>query len=583
MILNSTHIFCLIPELKEYLLGLRIAEFSISSDQKEILISLRGKGKRQKLLFSSHSENCRLEMWPASEAGRSWENFRKTNLFWYAVGGHVRDIVQVDFDRIIGISCERQTQFGSGEKFDLIFELTGRYSNLILVKHEGTIVDCLRKIDDTKSRSRQILPGEKYIFPPPPKKKNPINMEREEFDRLLESPDKPAQEWLMSTFLGMDRLSAQDILNQSQADGERTSTQLSEEEKERVWESFRHHFDSILKGKLNFEIINDEKGTPQAIACVQLSLIADKKRICCESLNLAIRTFFSKSLAKDEREKEILKLFRIAKRALKKLSGREKRIELDLGEAERYEEFKRYGDLLMMNKSSIKKGQTSVQLTDIFDSSQSTVEIPIDLKLGATANAQRYYKKHKKAKDALNTINKRGSETKSRIDHLKELMNRLNRVDGEKDIEDIRRDLSHLGLLKLAGPSLGKEKQKKSAFRTFLTKTGWEILVGRNNKENDLLTFKVARPDDIWFHAQGVPGSHVVLKKKEKKAEPSSGEIRQAAEIAAYFSKAREEKKAEVAYTFAKYVRKPKGAKPGLALVEREKAIVVKPGLPIEE
>jgi predicted ribosome quality control (RQC) complex YloA/Tae2 family protein len=583
MILNSTHIFCLIPELKEHLLGRRISEISISSDQKEILISLRGKGKNLNLLFSSHSENCRLEMWPASEAGRSWGGFRKTNLFWYALGGHIQDIVQVDFDRMVVISCKKRTQFGSGESFDLIFELTGRNSNLILAKQGGTIQDCFRKIDSTKSRSRQILPGGGYIPPPPPKKRNPITMEREEFYRLLESTEKQTLEWLVSTFLGMDRFSAENILTQSQVEGERPATQLGEEKKGRIWKSFRQYFNDILNGRLSFEVVTDEKGLPQAITCVKLPQVADKRRIRCESLNSAIRTFFSQRLAREEREKEIQKLYQIGRRALKKLSGRGKRIELELGEAERYEEFKRFGDLLMMNKSSIKKGQTSVQFTDIFDSSQPKVEIPLDPKLGAMANAQRYYKKHRKAKDALNTINKRRSETKSRIDHLREIIIRLDLPEGEKDIEDIRKDLSHLGLLKLAGPSPGKDKQKKSAFRTFLTRTGWEILVGRNNKENDLLTFKVARPDDLWFHAQGVPGSHVVLKRKDKKAEPSSGEIRQAAEIAAYFSKARQEAKAEVAYTFAKYVRKPKGATPGVALVEREKSILVKPGLPIEE
>jgi predicted ribosome quality control (RQC) complex YloA/Tae2 family protein len=583
MILNSTHIFCLIPELKELLLGHRIAEVAISSDQKEILISLQGRGKKLNLFFSSHSENCRLEMYPASGVGRSWEDFQKTNLFRYAVGSHIRDIVQVDFDRIIGISCEKRNQFGSGERIDLIFELTGRNSNLILVKQDGTIQDCLRKIDATKSRSRQILPGGKYLSPQPPKKKNPITMEREEFKRLLESADKPALEWLMSTFLGMDQLSTENILTQSQLDGEIAAAQFSEEEKGRAWKSFRHHFDDILKGNFSFEVVTDEKGHPQAITCVKLSLVPAKRRIRCASLSSAVRTFFSKRLAREQGEKEIQKLSQIARRTLKKLCGRSKRIEIDFDEAERYEEFKRFGDLLMMNKSSIRKGQISAQVTDIFDSSQPKVEIPLDPKLGAMANAQRYYKKHRKAKDALDTINKRRSETKSRIDSLKEMITRLDRVEGEKDIEDIKRDLSYLGFLKLAGPSPGKERQKKSAFRTFLTKTGWEILVGRNNRENDLLSFKVARPDDLWFHAQGVPGSHVVLKKKEKRAEPSSGEIRRAAEIAAYFSKARGEAKAEVVYTFAKYVRKPKGAKPGLALVENEKSILVKPGLPVEE
>jgi predicted ribosome quality control (RQC) complex YloA/Tae2 family protein len=156
-------------------------------------------------------------------------------------------------------------------------------------------------------------------------------------------------------------------------------------------------------------------------------------------------------------------------------------------------------------------------------------------------------------------------------------------LDEQVDLEEIRRSLIRLGFLP-DQPATEKKKspvkEKKPAFRTFLTESSAEILVGRNNKENDHLTFRFARPDDLWFHAQDVPGSHVLLKRKDKKREPSPSDIRVAAEVAAYFSKAKSEKKASVIYTQAKYVRKPKKGKPGLALVEREKTLLVQPGLP---
>jgi predicted ribosome quality control (RQC) complex YloA/Tae2 family protein len=162
----------------------------------------------------------------------------------------------------------------------------------------------------------------------------------------------------------------------------------------------------------------------------------------------------------------------------------------------------------------------------------------------------------------------------------------LKKLGGEGDLEEIKSELIQLGFL--SSQALGKDtksliqktKQKQLQFRTFLTESGAEILVGRNNRDNDFLTFKFARPDDLWFHAQDVPGSHVLLKRKDKKTEPTTEQIRQAARIAAYYSKAREEKKASVVYTQAKYVRKPKKAKPGLALVEREKSVLVEPKLP---
>ena len=141
MIINSTLIFCLIPELENQLMGLRIAKVSISADQRDLLFSLRGKDKKAALYFSTHSENCRIEMWDEDEAQQHSRDFGKTNLFWYAVGGHVRSVEQADFDRIVRISCEKKTQFGAGEAFDLLFELTGRNANAVLVNPDRTIVD----------------------------------------------------------------------------------------------------------------------------------------------------------------------------------------------------------------------------------------------------------------------------------------------------------------------------------------------------------------------------------------------------------------------------------------------------------
>ncbi len=580
MILNSTHIFCLVSELKETLPGLRIGQVSISSDQREILLSLRGQKKKLDLLFSSHSENCRLEVWEDKEAESRRLSFEKTNLLWYAVGAHIREVEQVDFDRIIRISCQKKTQFGSGDRFDLIFELTGRNSNLILVKPDATVVDCLRKIDATKSRLRRVLPGEKYVPPPTPKKKNPLITERADFDVSVKLAPIPLIELLRSAFMGVDHFSAKTIVDRSGLNGQKKGDDLSEEEVELLWNAFRGYFDDVSSGRFNFQVVPSEEGEPLAIGCVDLPFVPDGRKLRCESMNLAIVTFFSQRIEKQTAGKTANRLHRIARRGLYRFKKREENIREDLGQAEKFEQYKRFGELLMMNKESIKKGQTTVELTDVFDPSQPAVEITLDPKLGATANAQKYFKKHKKAKEALSTIRLRKSEARKKVSCLEEVVARLDDLKSETDLEEIEKSLADLGLLKQTKPSPSKRGEGKRRFRTFLTRSGWEILVGRNNQENDFLTFKVARPDELWFHAQGVPGSHVLLKGKDKKAEPSSFEIQQAAAVAAYFSKARGESKAEVAYTRAKYLRKPKKAKPGLVLVENEKSILVKPGLP---
>jgi len=579
MVINSTLIFCLIPELKKVLLGMKIAAIYASPDQKEVLFNLRRRKRAADLFFSAHSDDCRIEVWEEDKEGGK-EGFQKTNLFRYAVGGYVQDVAQLGFDRVIKISCEKKTQFGAGESFDLIFELTGRYSNLILVKEGQRIVDCLRKIDSARSSFRQILPGGTYLPLPSPQKRNPLSIKKEEFVELIQASQTTARGRLSSGFMGLDEFLARKIVIEAGVSSEKKTSDFTQNETERLWESFSQTFKKITNYDLAFLVILDADDYPEAISSLDLPSIPDHQKISFESLNSTVKGFFSLRQEKETRKKEVQKLSLICRRSLKRLKARANKIEDDRAQAERSEEFKRCGELLMLNKENVKKGLSSVRLTDVFEPESPEVEVSLDPKHSPTRNAQIYFKKYQKAKDALSIIEKRRSETENRITRLERIGEQLESHDENVDLEAIRRTLTQLGFLKEPKPRAAKGKQKEFSGRTFLTKSGCEILVGRNNKENDYLTFKFARPDDLWFHAQDVPGSHALLRKKEKKTEPSQSDIREAAQVAAYFSKARGEKKAAVIYTQAKYVRKPKRGKPGLALVEREKSIVVEPGLP---
>ena len=581
MIINSTLVFCLVPELDEAFKGSKITQILLSSDRKELLLLFRGKRKEASLFFCAHAQDYRIEILDEDESKAKRPSYEKTNLFSYAVGGDIQEVKQVDFDRVIKISCLRKSQLGANVEFDLVFELTGRNANLILLRQDGLIIDCLRKIDLTQNRFRQVLPGERYIAPPSPKKRNPFQIEIERFVKLLKSYDLNISELLMSDFVGLDELLTEKIILEADISLTAKTEGLNEENLVGLWKSFHRTFQEIAQRKLSFQIVLDEAGRSKAISCVNLPFLSDEQKIPCESLNSAIKGFFSQKLEDQQRKIELRRLSEIARGAQKKLERRKEKIEEDLNQAEKFEQYKKFGDLLMMSKDSIKRGQESVKLADIFDSRHSKVEIALNASFSPIQNAQAYFKRYKKAKDALTVIRKRRAETEKEIDQIRQILKKLSEEAKESRLDQIEKELIGLGLLK-EKRTVGKRKRTKKEFspRTFSTKDGSEILVGRNNKENDYLTFRFARPDDLWFHAQDVPGSHVVLRRKEKKKEPSHNDIREAAQVAAYFSKARGAKKVPVIYTRAKYVKKPKKAKPGLALVEREKTIVVEPGLP---
>lgn len=594
MVINSTLIFCLIPELEEAFKGNKILQVLQSSDKfagsmgKELLFLTRNKEKEASLFFCAHPDNYRIEILDENETKTREHNYQKTNLFSYAIGGHIQEIKQVDFDRVIRFSCLKKSQLGPNIEFDLIFELTGRNSNLILLRKDGLIIDCLRKVDLTQNRLRQILPGEKYLPPPSPKKRNPFQMEEEKFTNLLKDHDLLVSEFLISHFVGLDQLLSEKIIFEANLPLSVTTKDLNEQNIKDLWKDFSQTFQEISEHKLTFQVVKseippkagDEVGKPQAISCVNLPFVKDAQKIFCVNLNSAIKTFFSQKLEEQQKKIELKKFFEVAQGVFERLERRKEKIEEDLRQAEKFEQYKRFGDLLMMNKDLIKKGQDSVKLMDIFQPEQSSVEIPLNVKLSPTQNAQAYFKKYKKAKDALVTMRRRRAETNKEILPIEKILKKLEQRIKELRLEEIKSELISLGFLK-AEKLVGKRKKIKKEFspKGFVTKNGGEILVGRNDKENDYLTFRFAQPDDLWFHAQDVPGSHVVLRRKEKKREPSSSDIREAAQVAAYFSKARRSKKVSVIYTLTKHVKKPKKGKPGLALVEKEKTILVEPKL----
>ncbi|MCK4428241.1 MAG: NFACT family protein, partial [candidate division Zixibacteria bacterium] len=472
MIINSTLIYCLIPELEEAFKGNKINKILQFSDRKELLLLTRSRKKEASLFFCAHAENYRIEILDENECKTKKSNYQRTNLFSYARGGHIQEINQVDFDRVIKISCLRRSQLGESTEFDLIFELTGRNSNLILVRKDGLIIDCLRKIDLSQNRFRQVLPGERYVPPPPPLAgKNPFQIEKEKFvpasggifNKLLKDHDFSVSELLTSHFIGVDQLLAKKIIFEANIPPSAKTKDLNEQEIEQLWKNFSRTFQEISEHKLSFQIIMDEEGKPQAISCVKLPFLKDDQKIFCESLNSTIKKFFVQKLEDQQRKTDLRRLSEVAHRALEKLERRKEKIEEDLNRAEKFEQYKKFGNLLMMSKDLIKKGADSVKLVDIFCPQQNLVEIPLSVKLSPIQNAQAYFKKYKKAKDALGVMKKRYAQTEKKIVQVEKILEKLarilcleNGVTAELKLEEIKEELISLGFLSKIPPKAGK-------------------------------------------------------------------------------------------------------------------------------
>jgi len=573
MLINSSIICALIPELKENFISFKIRELRLSPDQRELLILTRKERGPKTILFSADALLCRIVSLTEEES-KAFLEWGITPMFSQLLDATILNIEQVDFDRVIKFSCQRDTEFEKVE-FELYFELTGRNANAILVqKHSGLIQDALRKVRLGQSRFRQILPGMKYHLPPAPRKHNPYATSEEEFKKIiLNHPQENLLQVLTSHFMGIDELLAEKIVEVSVG-----ASPLKPLPLEHLWKGFKSVLDRIPANEISPHLILDSEQKPVGISLFDLSSVTEEQKIPFHNLNQTLQKLFSMEIAQSQGSRKLQALISVTRNGIEKLKKTEEKLKKELSSLKDAQAYKKYGDLLLNHLSEIKRGAEYIELTDYSTTEHKKIRLSLDPSVSPKKNAEAYFKRYQKAQTGITRLNQRIAETESQLMDLSEIESDLQKKE-KIDLEKIESELTSLGLLKAPRPKKREKKKGRYSPRDFISADGFKILVGRNNKENDFLTFKIAKPDDLWFHAQNVPGSHVVLKKGERKKYPTPKAIQQAASLAAYYSQAKSSRKVSVIYTLAKYVKKSKNAPPGLVKVEKMKSILVEPKL----
>ena len=537
------------------------------------MILTRKERESKAILFSADALLCRIVSLTEKES-KPFQEYSLTTLFSQALDATILNIEQVDFDRVIKFSCQKDTEFEKVE-FELYFELTGRNANVILVqKQSGSIQDALRKVRPGQSRFRQILPGIKYHLPPAPRKHNPYATSEEEFKKIiLDHPQENLLQVLTSHFMGIDELLAEKIVEESVG-----ASPLKPLPLDKLWKGFKSVLDRILANEISPYLILNPEHKPIGISLFDLNSVPEKQKISFRNLDQALQKLFSLEIEQHQGSKKLQTLISVTRNGIEKLKKTEEKLKEELSSLKDAQAYRKYGDLLLDHLSEIRRGAEYIELVDYSTTEHKKIRLPLDPSLSPKKNAETYFKKYQKAQTGITTLNQRIAEIESQIMDLSEIESDLQKKE-KIDLDKIESELTSLGLLKAPRPKRKEKKKGRYSPREFISADGFKILVGRNNKENDYLTFKTAKPDDLWFHAQNVPGSHVVLKKGERKKYPTPKAIQQAASIAAYYSQAKSSRKVTVIYTLAKYVKKSKNAPPGLVKVEKMKSILVEPKL----
>ena len=475
-------------------------------------------------------------------------------------GGRITEITQKDSERIIEISLETLNELGFTMSKKLIFEIMGKHSNIVLMDiASGKIIDSIKRVSFDVNRVRQILPGMIYQYPPAQDKIPFLEISAEQLEAL------PADgKAILRSVGGIAPAFAEELALRA---GVQRSGYLSD-----VLAAIEspNHADA--------RVYLDESGAPIDFYPVPLSELEEN---CCVErfgdLSSAMEFYFGRKESSNQGRQKSHDLIRSVNALLDKMYLKKKRLSEDLLKAENSEDLRLYGELLTANIHLIQPGMKSVEVTNYYDG--STLTIPLDVKLSPSKNAQHYFKKYGKSKTAIKEKQIQLDENEAEIKYLESVLSFLENTDDVVEIESIRAELVETGYVRRRRQAGGfKEKKYKPTPYRYTLSNGMSVLVGRNNKENDILTFKTAGNKDLWLHTKDIPGSHVIVQSGGVELDEEA--VWEAAAIAAYHSKARTSENVPVDYVPIKYVKKPAGAKPGMVIFTNNRTVYVNPAVP---
>lgn len=475
-------------------------------------------------------------------------------------GGRITEITQKDSERIIEISLETLNELGFTMSKKLIFEIMGKHSNIVLMDiASGKIIDSIKRVSFDVNRVRQILPGMIYQYPPAQDKIPFLEISAEQLEAL------PADgKAILRSVGGIAPAFAEELALRA---GVQRSGYLSD-----VLAAIEspNHADA--------RVYLDESGAPIDFYPVALSELEESCTVRhFDDLSSAMEFYFGKKESSNQGRQKSHDLIRSVNALLDKMYLKKKRLSEDLLKAENSEDLRLYGELLTANIHLIQPGMKSVEVTNYYDG--STLTIPLDVKLSPSKNAQHYFKKYGKSKTAIKEKQIQLDENEAEIKYLESVLSFLENTDDVVEIESIRAELVETGYVRRRRQAGGfKEKKYKPAPYRYTLSNGMSVLVGRNNKENDILTFKTAGNKDLWLHTKDIPGSHVIVQSGGVELDEEA--VWEAAAIAAYHSKARTSENVPVDYVQIKYVKKPAGAKPGMVIFTNNRTVYVNPAVP---
>lgn len=590
MAFDSITLHHLINELHPVLIGTRIDKIH-QPEKEEINIQLRSSGRTQRLLLNAGSTSARIHLAEENKKNPASPPMFCMILRKHLESGKIINIQQVGLERIITLTIQNYNERGDLQDYHLHLEIMGKHSNLILVDPQtNVILDGIRRYSHLLSRHREVLPGKAYIAPPSQNKTEPLGDERQWMSRILEYPlERSISSALVDLFNGISPELAKELVLRAGLDSDTVLDHCGEIDLSRLYQTYSFFLVEKDKTPLNpcvYYHSSREKSLPVAFSLLPYEQYANLNKQMLPTLNGAVNLYYSQKMNNNKNEAKKGSLRKVVQDHAGHLSKKLGIYEDTISKAQKNLGYQKLGELLTANLYKLSSGLKEITVEDYTNPEYNPLSIALDPSLSGIDNAQRYYKYYNKAKSTIKKTEPFRQAALEEIQYLQALALSIDQVANDTELNEIYHELVVQGYVSSKQgkhvsdkktPAKKKEPEKHSEPHVYSSKNGKTIIVGRNNKQNDRMTWRGAKPTDLWLHVKNIPGSHVIVPLAETEQFPDDDTLLDAATLAVYFSQARGSSHVSVDYTHVRQIKKPNGAKPGMVVYEQNWSLLITP------
>ncbi len=574
MAFDGVTIANIVYELNQELAGSRLYKIA-QPEEDELLLTFKTKDGQKKLFLSADASLPLIYLTAESKPSpMTAPNFCML-LRKHLQNARVIAIRQPGLERIVQMELEHLDEMGDLCRKELIIEIMGKHSNIIFCNSDHMIIDSIKHISAAVSSVREVLPGRPYFVANTQEKAEILCCDYDSFVQILTGKAQSLYKAIYNSFTGISPVLAQELCFEAGVDSDLPTTVIEQTDFRSLYRAVNTLTDRITQGNFT-PCIAYEGGRPIEFAAVPLTIYPEAALTPYESMSVLLETYYAQKNAVSRIRQKSADLRRIAQmlleRDVKKYDLQMKQME----DTAKRDTYRIYGELLNTYGYDAKPGARALEALNYYTNEMIT--IPLDPTLSATENAKRYFDKYGKLKRTFEVLEELTVQVKAEIDHLETILSALDIAIREEDLVEIKEEMTQCGYIRRKGPVSAKKVKVTSRPFHYVSSDGYDIYVGKNNFQNDELTFRFATGNDWWFHAKGMPGSHVVVKSKGPEELPDST-FEEAGRLAAYYSKGREQEKVEIDYIQKKHVKKPNGAKPGFVVYYTNYSLMISPDI----